>query len=51
MSAIRNDIEALIDQRPGARFAMIAFASRASLDWPLSEDGWSLRPEVARLTP
>lgn len=51
MSAIRNDIEALIDQYPGARFAMIAFASRPSLDWPLSEDAWSLRPEVARLTP
>ena len=26
---------ALIDQYPGARFAMIAFASRPSLDWPL----------------
>ncbi len=51
MSIIRNDIEALIDQYPGARFAMIAFASRPSLDWPLSEDAWSLRPEVARLTP
>ncbi len=51
MSVIRNDIEALIDQYPGARFAVIAFASRPSLDWPLSEDAWSLRPEVARLTP
>jgi hypothetical protein len=51
MSAIRDDIQALIDQYPGARFAMIAFASRPSLDWPLSEDAWSLRPEVARLTP
>lgn len=51
MSAIRNDIQSLIDQYPGARFAMIAFASRPSLDWPLSEDAWSLRPEVARLTP
>ena len=26
-------------------------ASGPSLDWPLSEDAWSLRPEVARLTP
>lgn len=51
MSAIRDDIESLIDQYPGARFAVIAFASRPSLDWPLSEDAWSLRPEVARLTP
>lgn len=51
MSGIRNDIETLIDQYPGARFALIAFASRPSLDWPLSEDSWSLRPEVARLAP
>jgi len=51
MSAIRSDIEALIDQYPAARFAVIAFASRSSLDWPLSEDAWSLRPEVARLSP
>jgi hypothetical protein len=51
MSAIRNDIDSLIDEYPGARFAMIAFAARPSLDWPLSEDAWSLRPEVARLTP
>ncbi len=51
MSAIRSDIEGLIDQHPGARFALISFASRPSLDWPLSEDSWSLRPEVARLTP
>ncbi|WP_123029532.1 vWA domain-containing protein [Mycolicibacterium stellerae] len=51
MSGIRNDIEALIDQYPGARFALVAFASRSSLDWPLSEDAWSLRPEVARLSP
>ena len=51
MSGIRNDIEALIDQYPQARFALVAFASRSSLDWPLSEDAWSLRPEVARLSP
>jgi hypothetical protein len=51
MSGIRNDIESLIDRYPHARFALIAFASRPSLDWPLSEDAWSLRPEVARLAP
>ncbi|OBK73759.1 hypothetical protein [Mycobacterium sp. 1274761.0] len=51
MSGIRNDIEALIDQYPKARFAMISFASRASLDWPLSEDAWSLKPVVARIAP
>ena len=51
MSGIRSDVEALIDQYPGARFALVAFASRSSLDWPLSEDAWSLEPEVARLSP
>jgi hypothetical protein len=51
MSAIRSDIEALIDRYPQARFALIAFASRPSLDWPLSEDAWSLKPEVASLAP
>jgi hypothetical protein len=51
MSGIRDDIEALVDQYPRARFALIAFASRSSLDWPLSEDAWSLKPEIARLTP
>ncbi len=51
MSAIRDDITSLIGRYPHARFALIAFASRASLDWPLSEDGWSLTPEVAALAP
>lgn len=51
MSGIRSDIEALIDRYPQARFSMIAFASRSSLDWPLSDDAWSLQPVVARLTP
>jgi hypothetical protein len=51
MEGIRADIGSLIDRYPRARFAMIAFASRASLDWPLSEDVWSLQPAVARLRP
>jgi hypothetical protein len=51
MDGIRADIAALIDRSPQARFALIAFASRPSLDWPLSEDAWSLEPVVARLTP
>jgi hypothetical protein len=51
MSGIRSDIETLIDRHPRARFAMIAFASRPSLDWPLSADTWSLRPEIVRLAP
>jgi Ca-activated chloride channel homolog len=51
MDGIRADIATLIDRYPHARFALIAFASRPSLDWPLSEDAWSLDPVVARLTP
>ena len=51
MDSIRADIDALVDRYPRARFAMIAFASRASLDWPLSEDVWSLEPVIAALTP
>jgi Ca-activated chloride channel family protein len=50
MAGIRTDIAALVDQYPGARFALISFSSRASLDWPLSNDVWSLEPMVARLT-
>ena len=51
MPAIRADIDALIDRYPQARFAVIAFAARPSLDWPLSADAWSLKPEIARLAP
>jgi Ca-activated chloride channel homolog len=51
MAGIRADIAALIDRYPRARFALIAFASRPSLDWPLSDDAWSLQPVVARLSP
>jgi Ca-activated chloride channel homolog len=51
MSGIGADIAALIDRYPQARFALIAFAARPSLDWPLSDDAWSLRPVIARLAP
>jgi Ca-activated chloride channel homolog len=51
MSGIRADITALIDRYPQARFAVVAFASRPSLDWPLSDDAWSLQPVIARLSP
>ncbi|MBV9088515.1 MAG: VWA domain-containing protein [Mycobacteriaceae bacterium] len=49
MAGIRTDMAALIDQYPRARFAMISFSSRASLDWPLSDDVWSLKAMVAGL--
>ena len=51
MSAIRKDIQELIDTHPGARFAVIAFASRPAVDWPLSADAWSLQPVVDALNP
>ncbi|WP_421843931.1 hypothetical protein [Mycobacterium sp.] len=43
MSGIRSDIIALTDQYPRARFALISFASKATLDWPLSDDVWSFK--------
>ncbi|MEE3064004.1 MAG: VWA domain-containing protein [Actinomycetota bacterium] len=50
IAGMRDDIAALIKQYPAARYALIAFDSKASLDWPLSDDGWSLRPTVAALS-
>lgn len=49
IAGMRDDITALIKQYPAARYALIGFGSKASLDWPLSEDVWSLRPTVAAL--
>jgi Ca-activated chloride channel homolog len=51
MSGIRDDIRTLIDAHPGARFAVISFASRPATDWPLSSDAWSLEPVVDALNP
>ena len=51
MALARTDISALIDRYPDARFAVIAFAARPALDWPLSADTWSLRPLIAGLQP
>lgn len=51
MSKMREDIGELIAAHPGARFAVIAFASRPAIEWPLSEDAWSLAPVVDALTP
>lgn len=51
MSGIRDDIQALIESHPDARFAVITFASRPAIDWPLSSDAWSLEPVVDALTP
>lgn len=48
---MRPDIAAVIDEYPGARFAVISFGTRATLDWPLSDDVWSLRSFVSGLSP
>ncbi|BBZ14677.1 vWA domain-containing protein [Mycobacterium branderi] len=50
MSGIRSDIDALIGEYHRARFAVISFASKATLDWPLSDDAWSLRSMVHGLS-
>jgi Ca-activated chloride channel homolog len=51
MDVARDDIAALLDRYPRARFAVIEFASSPVLSWPLSADTWSLRPEMDNLMP
>ncbi|MBU9767323.1 VWA domain-containing protein [Mycobacterium sp. TNTM28] len=48
-SGAREDIAALIERYPHARFAVIGFADRPSLQWPLSADTWGLRAVVSAL--
>jgi Ca-activated chloride channel homolog len=50
MAGMRRDMAALIDKYPDARFAVIAFASTSDLDWPLSQDVWSLKPKISGLS-
>jgi len=47
----RADIDDVIDRHPDARFALMTFDARPSLDWPLSPDSWSLRPTLDAVTP
>jgi hypothetical protein len=49
IAGMGDDIEALTRQYPAARYALIGFAARAVLEWPLSEDVRSLRPTIAAL--
>lgn len=51
MALARDDIGAVIERYPDARFSMITFDARPSLDWPLSADSWSLRPIIAAADP
>lgn len=43
MAGIRSDMQSIVDQYPGARFSITSFATSARVDWPLSDDIWSLR--------
>lgn len=43
-----DDLNAVLDTYPAARYALI---TENSLDWPLSQDIWSLRPTIAALVP
>ncbi|MEC4763445.1 vWA domain-containing protein [Mycobacterium sherrisii] len=49
LGGMRDDMSAVINRYPAARYALITFASKATLNWPLSQDVWSLRPSVAAL--
>ena len=51
MALARADVNAVIDRYPDARFSLITFDARPSLDWPLSADSWSLRPIIAAADP
>ncbi|MHA3024693.1 vWA domain-containing protein [Mycobacterium sp. BMJ-28] len=51
IDAARADIDTLIDRYPDARFALISFAAEPALEWPLSQDSWSLRPALAAIRP
>src|SRR2546422_677522 len=51
MAGIRDDVLAVIDQYPRARFSVIEFASKAAELWPLSADAWSLKPLIQGLSP
>ena len=51
MAGARADILALMNNYPRARFALIGFSSGARMDWPLSDDAWSLTPVVEGLSP
>ncbi|BBX18836.1 hypothetical protein CRI77_01635 [Mycolicibacterium duvalii] len=51
IAGMREDMAALMRLHPDARFAMISFASRPAIEWPLSSDVWSLDPVVAAMNP
>jgi Ca-activated chloride channel homolog len=48
---VRDDLTAVVDRYPRARIAVISFADTPTLEWPLSQDTWALRPSLAALRP
>lgn len=51
MAGMRRDMLALIDRYPDARFGVISFGPSSDLDWPLSEDVWSLKSRISGMPP
>jgi hypothetical protein len=51
MDVARQDVAAVIEKYPDARFAVLGFASWPALEWPLSPDVWSLRPVMSAVMP
>ena len=49
--AVRDDAAAVLDRYPQARVAVIGFASAPAMEWPLSQDTWSLRPALTAMRP
>ena len=48
---IRDDLAAVVDRYPNARIAVIGFAATAAVQWPLSQDNWTLRSVLAEMRP
>ncbi|OMC38022.1 hypothetical protein A5740_03725 [Mycobacterium sp. GA-1841] len=43
MAGVRADMQSIVDQYPAGRFSITSFATKSRIDWPLSDDIWSLR--------
>lgn len=51
MAAVRDDVAAVVDRYPRARFAVVTFAVAPTLEWPISQDNWTLRSMLAAMAP
>ncbi|MDH6198261.1 hypothetical protein M2272_004920 [Mycobacterium frederiksbergense] len=43
MAGVRADMQSIVDQYPDGRFSITSFGTESRVDWPLSDDLWSLR--------